>query len=828
MTENLSENPMLSDLDDRSIQAERDVVITGTVITGDIGGDVHIHETKVDIPPPPEPARPPDTTGFVGREQELAHYERILNSGNSTVIAGMVGMGKSTLAARLAQKIAEPDRLFWHTFHEGESIQAVVWKMAGFLAWHGEDGLWQMMQHAQLSGGQPPPPEVLFDYLYQLIRGKGYVLCFDDFEHVDDDPLVGQLADRLRQEVVAGEFRLIITSRRVPDFFELAEYEPLAGLNDQDMRMLLAERGVELDAKRTAELHTRTEGNAELLTLAVQALKRSRRPERVIGRLVEADNIERFLMNEVDESLGQDEREAMNGVSALLGYPGTRDAIEVALDSGSIRRQLSYLTNRHLLSVSETEFEREYVQHAIVQAFYYDLLGRRERREMHGRAGEFYEFEEPELLKAALHYERADAWERSAELATDDIWGIINRGQGQGLLALLQRFKANQLSSVTWAKVQGALGEILVMIGDGSAARSYFQTALEALEAESPSTAVAIISARVCRGMGEALRHSAPAEAVTWFERGLQMLDGQSPMEEAAMYVKLGHARYTLGEFELAVEASQQALACLPRIPHPLRASALLNLGIVHGTQGNLDQALNCYGEALNLGDELHDLWTVAKAWHNIGVENEIAGKWDAAFEAYQHGLKAAEQLGSQAQKATLELSSGILAMKKGDYDRAELHLDRCLTLARNYDLGDYVVGATASLADLHLRRGEVNATAPLLVEAEQRALATASRWQLPEIYRLRGEWHLLRDEPLPALEWADQALALAEELELPVEVGVAWRVQGLAQAALGEDPGASFQRSLDLLREHEPYEAERTEAVWVTILPPSTSQEEK
>ena len=131
------------------------------------------------------------------------------------------------------------------------------------------------------------------------------------------------------------------------------------------------------------------------------------------------------------------------------------------------------------------------------------------------------------------------------------------------------------------------------------------------------------------------------------------------------------------------MEASQQALKRCRKHLTPCAPSALLNLGIVYGTQGNLNRALVCYERSADASAKGCMIsWTMAKAWHNIGVENETAGQWDAALAAYQRGLEVAEQLGSQAQKATLELSAGILAMKKGEYDAAQKHLERCLALA--------------------------------------------------------------------------------------------------------------------------------------------------
>ena len=152
------------------------------------------------------------------------------------------------------------------------------------------------------------------------------------------------------------------------------------------MAQLLGSRGVALSPALVAELHGRTDGNAELVTLAVEALRRAAHPERVIERLIEEEDVAGFLLREVDKQLRPEEKTIMSGVAVLLGHPGTRDAIEATLDTGGVRRALHYLSNRYLLLELEGRRDREYTQHAILRAFYYDLLGRRDRQAMHRRA----------------------------------------------------------------------------------------------------------------------------------------------------------------------------------------------------------------------------------------------------------------------------------------------------------------------------------------------------------------------------------------------------------------------------------------------------------
>ena len=104
--------------------------------------------------------------------------------------------------------------------------------------------MWHLLQGAQQSGGQPPPIEVLLDYLFQMVCRKGYLLCLDDWHFVEDDPLLTQLVERLCRAVEAGELSLIITSRRVPEFAATAEVEALAGLSSDDTQALLDVRGM--------------------------------------------------------------------------------------------------------------------------------------------------------------------------------------------------------------------------------------------------------------------------------------------------------------------------------------------------------------------------------------------------------------------------------------------------------------------------------------------------------------------------------------------------------------------------------------------------------
>jgi tetratricopeptide (TPR) repeat protein len=769
------------------------------------------------ITAPPDPVRPPSTADFIGRQAELADFAHRLAGQHLVVIAGMPGIGKTALAARLAEQVASSsNKIFWHQFHEGEGIETIIWRLAGMLWRHGQAALWELLEGARQSGGQPPPAEVLLDYLVQLMRGQNYVLCLDDFHHAEEDPLVEKTVDRLQTLLAAGEIKLIVTSRRMPATFRTLSFARLGGLSRADATDLLAARKATLAPDLLAELHQSTDGNAELLILAAHALQRSRQPAQVVKRLANEEDIETFLLREVDKGLADDEKQVLSGVAVLLGYPGTRDAIEATLASGSLKRTLRYLANRFLLREQEGRLDHEYVAHAIVQAFYYELLSRKERQELHRRAGEYYERKEPDRVRAAMHYQRAGDSPRAVELATADIWAAINQGQARLLRSLLVQLSQKRLDARSSGRVQLALGEVLAFLGESQPARAAYETALANIEAEAPAAAVDL-EARAYLGLGTLLANQDPEEALSWIERGLSLASTAQPERLAALHNRHGALLVGQAKYDEAIAALDQALALLSGVASQLRANVLTNLGAAHAWAGDMAWGREYTRQALALNRQLHDQYGLLGILSNTGIDKEIAGDWTGAAADYGEALRLAEQLGSLAEQARIHNLLGTLRLHQGDDVAAEDHLQRAITLFRQIDNPEYLAATLPVLAQLRLGQLERDAARAALAEAE--ALAREGGWDyiLPETFTTQASLALVENDLTQAQDRADRAIALAAALGQHAEEGKAWRAKGQVLMAAGQEieAQAAFERSRALLANHDLYETARTQAQW-------------
>jgi len=769
-----------------------------------------------DLKTPPEPSLPPTVVDFVGRESELAYYAAQLASKHLAVITGMPGVGKTALASELARRKGKPTHTFWHSFHEGEGVNVLIWKLGAFLAWHDQRDLWDTLQGSTQSASQLPPPEVLMDYLFQMVRGQGYLLCLDDFHHVDDDPLLGKFIERLQPALDAGQVDVILVMQRRPTFVSESDLLPVGGLSQVDMRALLMRRGLTLDDESIAELHASTDGNAQLVMLAIDLLRRSKEPARVISRLGEDEAVERFLVKQVDEGLCDEERSVMSAIAVLMGQAGTRDAIAAVLDGASVRRPLNDLVSRSLLTVVEGESGREYTLNAMVRTYYYDLPNKREQQAMHKRAGEFYESEEPDALRAALHWQAAGEFTRAAQQATANVWAVINRGQARALNLVLMQLEARKLEPEPGARVSIARGEVGTFLRTSEPARQSLQSALDSLAQAPDQPAIHILRARACRGMGNLLEFEAPPQALEWLERGLKELGAADREEQAALLIQMGKVYIALGNYDPALGAFGKSLELLPTGPNPMRARALVNLGTIYSTRGDI-QTGNAYAlQALEVARQLHDDFQVSGILYNLGFDRFDLNDWPGAAEYLRESLGLAEKLGDVGLQANANNMLGMLYTNLGDYATANVHLSQALKLARDRHLRGDLPYILNSLADLQLRQGQWDVVETSLAEAEQLALEMETKYLQVDLYAYRALARLGQGDLEAALESAQRSLALAREMKLKAEQGKSLRVLGQVLQAKGQTAEAveAFEQSLTWLSS-TPYEAARTQAEW-------------
>jgi serine/threonine protein kinase/ATP/maltotriose-dependent transcriptional regulator MalT len=792
-----------------------------------------------DVSAPPRPAVPPDVSGFVGREDELAYFADKLTSSRMAVISGMAGMGKTALAAVLTQQLAQPAQVFWHTFHRDEGVEVLLYKLAGFLFWRGQEDMWRMLHGVQQSGGEPPPTPVLLDYLFQAVCGQHCLLCLDDWQLVEQEPLLEQLLERLREAASQGDLSLLVVSQSVPQFVRADEFQTLDGLSLPDTTQLLAQHGLIADKEQAlkakvhststllqrqdlmsadiiANLHARTAGNPRFLTLAADALKRTSTPARFIARVFATRDVERFLMQEVDDNLSEDERAVMSAVATLLGYPGTRYAIEAALDGENVRRMLSELAQRNLLEMSEGDEGREYNMNPVMRHFYYDLLSKRQRREAHQRLGEYYEREEPDALKAARHYQQAGEHEQAAQLATSDVRALINQGQARALSQLLQSFEAEHLQAVSWAWVNYGRGRVYTFLRASELAQQSLQEALSTLAALPDGPATQELRAYTCHGMGNLLEHEAPPQALDWLKRGLEELGQANREEQASLQIHISSVHIAMGNYDTALKAVQKGLDLLPAGPSQTRASALIDLGTIHALQGDIEKGNSYTLQALEIAQQLHDHFCLAKIWYNLGFDCFDLDDWPGAAANFEQALKLAKQLGNVSRQVNAQNMLGALHTKLGDYDVAGSYLSQAYTLAQDKNLRHYLPYILKNLADLLLRQGEWEAAEIALDEAEPLALEMETKYPLVDLYACRARACLGRGEAEAALELAECSLALAREMKLKAEQGRSLRVLGQALCARGQTQDALeiFEKSLALLA-NTPYGAARTKVPW-------------
>jgi DNA-binding NtrC family response regulator/tetratricopeptide (TPR) repeat protein len=222
--------------------------------------------------------------------------------------------------------------------------------------------------------------------------------------------------------------------------------------------------------------------------------------------------------------------------------------------------------------------------------------------------------------------------------------------------------------------------------------------------------------------------------------------------------------------------------------------SALNQLAGVHALQGETERALACYRQCLEVSVRTGDMHGRAIDLYNIGWTLESMGRWAEATERFHRTIALCEEHRFRDLLLAARMALGELSLKRSDYDSAALRFSAVIEAEREArHSGQLLREAISNLGWTHFRAGDLARAEETLSEAAQLSETAEDRCLMATIGRRRAELALAQGRLDAARDLLAQAARHASVPNLPKEQGEVLRVEALLSVARAE-PGPALE----------------------------------
>lgn len=462
-----------------------------------------------------------------------------------------------------------------------------------------------------------------------------------------------------------------------------------------------------------------------------------------------------------------------------LAYP--HPVADKAVDA-----EIQMLGAEALISSSDQTLHQ--FRHRSTQEVAYSTLLFSQRRELHRRVARGLQQLETDSLDAiAQHAFEGELWELALRC-------YVSLG------ARARQLHANHQSISTYRRVLGclehvdeatvqahemdarlALGEALVNVGQHDEARSELLQSLK-LSQDDPYK-----QARVYRWLARSQELQGDFDAaLEWLEKGLAV--GGASVESAEMLAIAGLIEARRGNFDKAQTLCEQTLRMTDHVDAPaFRGRALNLLAIISRLRSKPKDAIRFATESLETYRAISNRRGEALALNEIAVANVEHGSWRVAVEAYHAARNIFFETGDIYHRILTENNLGNIARDQGREDDALEFYSAALNSLEQIGGSPYIKGALQiNVGAAYLHKGSFAAAAAGFEAAHVLFEQAGSRDFASELDRYRAQLALAQGDINMATAYAEQALAVAQEMSMRAAEGYALYVRGMVGVAVG------------------------------------------
>lgn len=758
---------------------------------------------------------------FVGRRRPLQRCLRVLRSFPSeeayhegVLLHGMGGLGKSSLAARLCERMRDHRRVVLvGNVDEDGFVRTLSDKLAALDAAGAlqRPGLSLAQRLRLLLEGPLATTHCLFvfdDFEHALEEtGGGHVLRAGTPEKPGPQAVLPALLAAIRE--TGSQSRVIVTSRYT---------FPLSGPARLWEEGLESMRGAEL-RKKTAQLDALVAAEESDQKLAAQVVRVSAGNLRLLKRLNEVltklGSDAPALLDRLEETADEFREELLLkrllagsdaalrrlvALTAMFDIPLSRTALEAAIGVEPVARFLDRAVGLSFVEAGTSllGYSQFYVSE-LLRPLVRDEASASEKRGVCERAAQhlverWQGSHDEEAVGLEIYRLAMIAGRNDLVISVAD--DLATRWIKQARYRDAEAISRAALESGEDFRVVHNLARTTAVLGDIRDAIAGFERAwalAEILSAEDDTNTIAGRAA-IANNLADAL--STAGE----FTRALEFCRLSYELHEKAdrrsgMLVSLhsmASVMVHLGQTELAQSLFEKILDICEQTDRPgVRAATLYHLSSIYADKGVTDLAVAQLTEAIRLFEQQGDVSGRTMSLYSLANIHLHQGRTKEAMALYQEVHHAVRKAGDIRGEANAVMSMAEVYVRQGDTAKA-LHLMR-RAITRIEDGGD-----STSMAIAFLRLGSVFLTdrdgeqaLPVLLDARRRFMEAGDRQGLAEALFWLGRCHAVLGDEKEATGYYEEALALAEQSSNHHGKAVILTQVALLRSTDGSDPTA-------------------------------------